>query len=289
MSNPTRRIAIFHVLPVFSSTIIGGLAGFILFSSGVMEKVESPFLSGEDIQSTALNTMSFLMLVAAGSFFVLLLYKFRRILLHYLFAFSIFISGTGVYTVYLLALVGLGVIPRLNDIGITILSVLLSTALVISINRRMEALRILLLLTFGSLVGPLFAFMLPTWSSLAIVIALSIFDIYSVFKGPLSKMLPQAREGDARGELPGEFKWVTVSFKGVSLGIGDLIFYSMISALALIKPNVNILRWILTSLVLMAGAYVTLRLLEKRSVLPALPIPALGSITLYLLLIQAGV
>jgi len=266
------------------ATVVGAASGLILEISGLGSELESPFFKEETPEATTANALLFLLLLALGSILMLLVYKYRRHLLHVIFAASLFASGVVVYWIHLTALVHVGVLPYLGDDVLLLLSAIIASILILlMVKGRNEAISSLMTILFGGLTGGLFSFLLPPWSVLAVAVAAALFDIYSVFKGPVSKMLPPSPVGEPRG-LPPEFRWVVVTFRGLSLGLGDIFFYSMLASLALTHPSLDPARWLAVSFVLLAGAYVTFRLLERRPVLPALPIPILASSVVYVVL-----
>jgi len=127
----------------------------------------------------------------------------------------------------------------------------------------------------GAEVGSFFA-TLPLATALLLPIAFSIYDIYAVFKGPLRSLIGTGEKVALVGMSirAGEF----------TLGLGDVVFYTMLPSLPLAQLLANASRGTLlaatkASLVTMAvidvGVILTLILLSKRRLLPGLPIPML--------------
>jgi len=73
-------------------------------------------------------------------------------------------------------------------------------------------------------------------------------------------------------------KGVTVPFLGIHIGLGDIIFYSMIVSGTYIYTNIT--HAFIIGMGICVGAFITFKLLEKRRALPALPIPIFLSLTL---------
>jgi len=270
------------------ATVIGAVSGLALEISGLGHELESPFLREETPEATTVNALFFLFLLAAGSVLMLLIFKYKRQLLHVIFAASLFASGVVVYWIHLAALAYAGILPCLNDSILFLLSTIITLVFILVVIKGWnEAISSLMTILFGGLTGGLFSFLLPPWSVLAVAVAAALFDVYSVFKGPISKMLPVVPAGEPKG-LPSEFRWVVVTFKGLSLGLGDIVFYSMLASLALTYPSLDPVRWFVVSLALLVGAYATFRMLERRPVLPALPIPILISSVVYVVLLYVS-
>ncbi|HFC49686.1 MAG TPA: hypothetical protein ENJ59_03030 [Thermofilum sp.] len=281
------KITVQHAVLALFISLISAIWGSLLFFSNITKYLESPFSPGEDLGSTVYNVTFFLLLIVAGSFFILIIYKYRRKLLKFIFLISIFVSSISIFYIYFWALEILLKI-NLNETLVFCIAIFLSLLFIVLLQSDRNYLFVTSLLIYGTAAGALFAFLMPAWSVVAVTLATSVFDIYSVFKGPLSKILPSERGNiEAVSEkLPDELKVATVPFKEVHLGMGDVVFYSMISSLSLISPTLSLLRWCLVSASLFLGVYLTLKFLEKRPVLPALPIPATLSIFTYLTLTQ---
>ena len=167
------------------------------------------------------------------------------------------IVGTSVYMISL---------PFLSCYSFTIfvLSFILSALALIYGNNKV---RNLYAVFFSSLSSILLALTLPLCAILALSAALAIFDIYSVFKGPLSKGIPPFV--------------LSANVSGLSIGIGDLIFYSLIPASLLIDKGLLIA---VTGCVLInVGALISMSMLRVKRMLPGLPIPFLLSLPLFFL------
>ncbi|MGQ9780842.1 MAG: hypothetical protein ACUVQ8_01100 [Nitrososphaeria archaeon] len=120
------------------------------------------------------------------------------------------------------------------------------------------------------------------FSNLAVGILLvgfSLFDIYDVFRGPLKHLTQTSHD---KGVSP-----LLVKVGSIEVGLGDLLFYSLSTALAYSVGGVAVA--IPALITIKIGMYITLKLLEKRLTLPGLPIPVLlsASVTFLASLIQA--
>jgi Presenilin len=126
----------------------------------------------------------------------------------------------------------------------------------------------------GAEVGSFFAETLDPWTALALPIAFSLYDLYAVFKGPLKQLIGT----NSNVALVG----MSIKAGEFTLGLGDIVFYTMLPSLALFRvANNGTVASILTILAIDAGVVVTLYLLSKKRLLPGLPIPMLlGVLTL---------
>ncbi|MHA1213132.1 MAG: hypothetical protein ACTSSH_11795, partial [Candidatus Heimdallarchaeota archaeon] len=164
-------------------------------------------------------------------------------------------------------------------------------------------------LLFAVLSGTFLATFLPTLAAVLVMIGLSIYDIISVFKGPIKKIAEiteEPVEDDINGEIHvlknngigiteisemDDNTTIQVSEEVVSdelpeptrvekpeyeyidyieLGLGDLAFFGMLFSFALIK--LGFFPAISAFIGVIIGAVITIKLLEKAKMMPGLPI-----------------
>ncbi|MFO8052184.1 MAG: hypothetical protein R6V01_10895 [Thermoplasmatota archaeon] len=149
------------------------------------------------------------------------------------------------------------------------------------------------LIVISSLMGAFMAVILPTWTVLPLLIGLALWDIYAVFKGPIKEMVELDMNGrlmarwDPLGDDSDEFPFDNLTYDAGSwqLGIGDLVFYSVLGAHSMFY-SADYVRtegwWMLPFFfvpvvvaILIGFAYTIYRLTRKDSsgILPGLPIP----------------
>jgi len=136
-----------------------------------------------------------------------------------------------------------------------------------------------LVIYIGLLTGALLGIMMPLWTTLAILIGISCWDIFAVLykRGPIKEMIDLATQyGEIQNDEEeiqkkiesGEAEYGTAKLE---LGIGDLTFYSMLTSSALILSN-NLLVMILCSIAIIIGTGITISGLNRNKILPGLPI-----------------
>jgi len=146
------------------------------------------------------------------------------------------------------------------------------------------------LLLFGAFIGAFLGIVLPTWTAFLLIGILSIYDIIAVFRGPIKKIIEMTEENE-ESTLPVDMTYVT---RSLEIGLGDLAFYSMLSTHTLIlgfQLDFLIADGLLGAIIpcacttvgILIGAYITFKLLKKRSLLPGLPISVGLGILFYLL------
>lgn len=112
-------------------------------------------------------------------------------------------------------------------------------------------------------VGSYFASAIPILTAILLPLGFSLYDIYTVFRGPLKTLI---------NTLPDESLTTMASKIGdFSIGTGDTVFYAMVPALGYYQFGFG--SAFLAILAVDAGVVMTLYLLSKAKLLPGLPIP----------------
>ncbi len=138
------------------------------------------------------------------------------------------------------------------------------------------------LMVLSGILGGFMAVTLPTWTVLIVLLLLSAYDIYAVFYGPIKEITSMSVRGSPAVVEPRDiFSSLVYQGKEWELGMGDLVFYSLLTSHAayygFTNPVMGELSWALflfpVLLSLLVGFYITERLLERIPLLPGLPIP----------------
>ena len=133
------------------------------------------------------------------------------------------------------------------------------------------------------------------WSIIVFAIVLSLFDIYSVFRGPISRVMGRPQKVTTPFILPSRNVMLThfkkicqdgtpvlFSFQNTLLGIGDVLFFGVLLSFSLLVWGG--LGFLLTFILITLGSSMTLSVLQRISPLPGLPFPVFLSLFGYLLL-----
>jgi hypothetical protein len=114
------------------------------------------------------------------------------------------------------------------------------------------------------------------------LIGISIWDIISVKKGPIKKIMESTGNIDPDFEkkvASGEIQLADLEDSDLEIGIGDLAFYSMLASHTLIASLFLTENWIFALLATIAaivgiilGSKLTIRALEHNKILPGLPL-----------------
>ncbi|MHA1671385.1 MAG: hypothetical protein ACTSV5_12525 [Promethearchaeota archaeon] len=303
---PTYRISFKHFpIPILIVIVIAGLLAYATyFGAGV--QVDGGYFPEEDLGVIAgiLNGIIFTFTTVCAAFLIVFLIKKKGIdVLKYIFGFSFGLLGFTLSWFFASVIIFLLFIqfpetPALvinyhivSDIISPIL-VAIFTALLLykyftskSINTKN-----LIVMYISLLISASMGLMMPLWTTLAILIGISLWDIYAVLnkKGPIKEMIDIASKND-KYDL--HDKEIEVSIKKgesiydtskIEIGIGDLAFYSMLTTSALIQSG-NVLIMIFTTIAILIGTGITLNGLKRNKILPGLPISIfLGIATMFL-------
>ncbi|MFX1286224.1 MAG: hypothetical protein ACFFB5_21490 [Promethearchaeota archaeon] len=154
-------------------------------------------------------------------------------------------------------------------------------------------LRNLMMIFFGAMIGSMLAIHLGLLTTLLILVGLSLYDIYAVFRGPLKGIIEHGRESvnqfeenmNSQNEV--EYEKVPLlpalpvySTPLINIGLGDFAFFSMLISTAVVIGSklATPIPLIMSLIGLFIGAYYTFRLLKKDRALPGLPLPIFGGL-----------
>lgn len=305
---------------------------FLGFDAEKPERVEVTPVEeeeGSEAETALLNAVIYVLIVLIGGFFILFLIKwglanflqgfFAVIIAIACFSFGYyFIAVTFWFSLYHLQFVVQDIAEFLAEDSVFFGIVLLSTLIYalfgfigIGMERFGQRVRNGLLISFGAGLGAFLGLHFPLWSTLLVLIALALYDIYAVFHGPIRGILEesdkqtliiqrqldkqrtdiaeaneQLLESDAPKEqvecvahslIPGLPVYQSES---ITIGLGDFAFYSLLIGHSAMY---GIIPLFLATLGVVIGAYVTFRFLERKKALPGLPISIFLGITGFLI------
>ena len=291
---PTYRIRFkLYPIPIILVVIFAGVLSYITYiQAGI--RIDGGYVSEEEfgVLGGLLNGIIFT-LIAVGSAFIIifLIKKIGLNVLKYLFSFTIgFISFFlswffGEILIYLIfiqlppsnALISLYYV--ITQFELPYFAGILSIYFMYKyIKLRSIKSKNLIILYISLLTGASLGVIMPLWTSLSILIGISLWDIFAVFyrKGPIKQMFDIASQNDrdlVSDEIKEKIKTGEAVYdtSKIEIGIGDLIFYSLLTSTALIQST-SLLVMILTSTAIIIGTGITLMGLKKNRILPGLPI-----------------
>jgi presenilin-like A22 family membrane protease len=254
-----------YLLPILASILFGLLCAFVLLpqdTGGISVAPVSEDTPGAPIG----NALYFVVLVAiAATVFYLLIKRRSKRIIKALVVLAMTTAAMLLSVMYLSALIpdfdGVYYVLFGAAIGITVLFDL-------AIFRFGGNYRNVAVICVGGALGVFFAKFIGLYSAFAILAFLAIYDIIAVYKGPVGKI---AQESSGLDMLQG----LSFSFKDIQMGLGDLVFYSMLTGVILFNFASSVFPVTAAIIGILAGAIVTFFMLEKRGIFPGLPFPIL--------------
>lgn len=119
----------------------------------------------------------------------------------------------------------------------------------------------------GGALGMFFGYNITTlslWSAVLILIFLAVYDVFAVYRGSVGKIAQNGLD---------ELQGLTYAFKDIQMGLGDLVFYSMLVGVMVFGFQSSLIPAVASIIGIMAGSVITFYMLEKRGIFPGLPFP----------------
>ncbi|MDW8084287.1 MAG: presenilin family intramembrane aspartyl protease [Candidatus Caldarchaeum sp.] len=201
-----------------------------------------------------INTLIVLGVIFAGSVLMVILLKHRRVLRFFVMA-VLFLTASAVTFFYFL-------LSFNADLSVvSAVSFVVGVLVVFGVFSSREWVNVFASAYVASSCGVVFGYSMPFWTSFVLLVAVSLYDTVAVFKGHL-KVLGQIDLTEVKG--------LVVSFHGLSIGLGDLFFYTVL--FSFVTTNFGWLPGMFSIAGLLSGYLLTLKLAQKRAVFPGLPI-----------------
>lgn len=248
------------VVPILASLMISVVCGVLFLESGVpLTSVMLP----ETGAGPWANAVIFVVASAFGATMIYLL--LRRGVLRFLrflmgAAYSVLAFALSLlYSELVLEIVGFEV-PTVAILGLASAVTVFAAVEIVRRGRFYEV----IVLAFGGATGSLLGASIPVLSAFLILLLLAVYDVIAVFRGPIGKIASKGLE-----HLPG----ASFTFRNVHVGLGDLTFYSMLVTRMLLSFG-----WqacVAATVGVLAGAYLSLKMVERKGMFPGLPFSVL--------------
>ena len=250
-----------YLVPILASLMVGLGCAYLLLTRSVPLYPVTPF---PDTPSGSFsNAIYFVVIIAVSAtiFYLLLKWKSRK-MITLLTGFALTAASMLLSFFYLSAL--LSSVPNWELI-VLVLSIIITVFFDIAIFRLGSNARNIVVVALGGALGVFLGASIPLLSAVLILAFLAVYDVVAVYKGPVGKIANAGLD---------QLKGLSFSFKDIQMGLGDLVFYSMLSAVMLLNEDFG--GWIpyLGSVLgILIGSFITFRILEKKGLFPGLPIP----------------
>jgi presenilin-like A22 family membrane protease len=226
------------------------------------------------------NALYFVILIAiSATLFYFLIKRKNKNVIKGLIVVALTTASLLLSVVYLSAL--LAFFPIVDDIlALIVLSAFITVLFDLAIFRLGNNARNVAVVAIGGALGIFFGKFIPLYSAIVLLAFLAVYDVFAVYKGPVGKIAQSSGLDQLQG--------LSFSFKDIQMGLGDLVFYSMLIGVVFFNFTPNLVPTIMAIVGILVGSILTFFALEKKGIFPGLPFPillglALGLITGFLL------
>jgi presenilin-like A22 family membrane protease len=251
-----------QIIPVIAALLLSGVLTFGLQASNA--EVPAITVFPETPSGATLNASLFVVMMAVAATLIYLLVKYqRKQIVKYLITGAMFLLAFFLLNWYSeLYATQLSPILDVYGYGWVGLTGLSSALLLMGLHKGPQSIRLLSVTIVGSLTGTFLGASIPTLTAIVLLGALAVYDLVSVYRGPIGKIAEMA-------DLE-EFKGAVLTVGDLTIGMGDLVFYSMLVSNAMV--NFGTLAYLGGSAGVVVGSYLGFKMLERREVFPGLPL-----------------
>ena len=252
---------VMYLVPVLASLMFGLCCAYLLIAQPLPPMNVAPFPE-ENASAPLGNAFYFVVLIALSAtvFYILLKRKSVK-LIFALITLALTTASLLLSIIYLSAI--FAYVPDLEFIVLP-LSILVTLIFDLAIFRLGNKARNLAVVFLGGGLGVFFSASIPFLSAVMILVFLAIYDVFAVYYGPVGKIAHSGLD-----QLHG----LSYSFKDVQMGLGDLVFYSMLVGSILFEFQPTLLPCLVAIIGITVGSFLTLVMLEKKGIFPGLPFP----------------
>jgi presenilin-like A22 family membrane protease len=252
-----------HLLPVLLGLLATGILAYPISIVAPAQAQVTPF----DVNSAAgasLNAVVFVFALGASATVMFLLIRrgrmrfIRRLIKGALVLVSFAVAFW--YSTSILASV-VDLSTNLWTLVSLLLSIGIAAAIGLTVFGKGQSRQLSGVTALGALTGVFLGYSVGLTTALVLVVALVVYDIVAVFRGPVGALAKAVEAGD----LPGAM----YTYGELTIGMGDLVFYSLVATTAMVYFGV--FSFFGAALGILAGSYLGFRALSKYEMFPGLP------------------
>jgi len=239
----------------------------IFYSSPLAEEAYEPF--GNTVEGAIANSLPLIASIFIFGFFLAFLVKWKK------FSFiKALVTGFLIGSVFSINIILFSTIFPESILLPWFFSIfLVCLVFLVAYSKTFYFLSKFLSLFIGAEIAGYFSTILQPPTVLVFPLLLAIYDIYAVFAGPLKRILGKPTKAKKVVKIKIDFlPLLIVDFDLIKIGLGDVVFYSMLPATAFMLFGLQ--KMLLTLVATNLGVLITIYLLRKKRIpLPGLPIP----------------
>jgi presenilin-like A22 family membrane protease len=252
-----------HLLPVFLGLLATGILAYPISIVAPAQAQVTPF----DVNSAAgasLNAVVFVFALGASATVMFLLIRrgrmrfIRRLIKGALVLVSFAVAFW--YSTSILASV-VDLSTNLWTLVSLLLSFGIAAAIGLTVFGKGQSRQLSGVTALGALTGVFLGYSVGPVTALVLVVALVVYDVVAVFRGPVGALAKAVEAGD----LPGAM----YTYGELTIGMGDLVFYSLVATTAMVY--FGLFSFFGAALGILAGSYLGFRALSRYEMFPGLP------------------
>lgn len=268
-----------HLYPVILSLAITGILGIPFAVSHIEVIAVTPF-DGDTYPGASLNALFFVIALAVSATGMFLLVRRGKVgFLRKMIKSAVVIVCFSVvlwYCTILFALAGNPILEPAASVVLLAGSIAAALGLgflIFSKNKTMQLVGVVLVSGFT---GLFLGASIPLLTALILAGALIVYDVVAVFRGPVGALAKSLEVGD----LPG----AVFTYRELTIGMGDMVFYSLVATTALL--NFGVIPFLVTGLGILVGTFLGFKALQRYEMFPGLPFSLILGVAAMLLAAQ---
>lgn len=254
------KFQIVYLVPILASLIFGLGCAYLL--APLQADVTITPVQETTPGAPIANALYFVVLIAISAtiFYILIKLRSKRIIKGLIIV-ALTTASLLLSLVYLSAI--FAYFPSV-DILVIPLAIALTVLFDLAIFRFGSIVRNVAVVALGGELGIFFGKWIPLYSAVLILAFLAVYDVFAVYRGPVGKIAQSGLD---------QLQGLSFAFKDIQMGLGDLVFYSMLTGAMFFSFLPSILPCIISIIGIMAGSVMTFFMLERKGIFPGLPFP----------------